>query len=188
MRHFTVLLAGLTVLLTAACGDPNRLSATEEIVTDTATIFALNSPDINLPSAYNIPEVTPVRATGGFNFDIAFDINAEGGVVIYPLALLASEIGRPHPVGLQKVPGTFEALTIAPRAGYVTDASLTVAVGDVIAVQAAAPRFCGFPYPLEMYAKFVVDSVKPADHAVFVRAVIDRNCGFRSFLQGIPRE
>jgi hypothetical protein len=63
-----------------------------------------------------------------------------------------------------------------------------VLVGETIAVQAAEPRFCGFPYPVEMYAKFVVDSVKPLDHAVFIRAVVDRNCGFRSFLPGIPRE
>jgi hypothetical protein len=182
-------LTGLAVLLTTACGDPNRLEAVAATVTDTTVVYALSNPDINLPSAYNIPEITPVRATGAFNYDIAFNISAAGKAVFIPMALLAVDFQTGiHPVGLLKVPGTFDAVTIAPREGYVFDDSLTVDPGEVIVVQATVPRYCGFPYPQQMYAKFVVDSVKVAEKAVYFRLVVDPSCGFRSFLPGIPRE
>ena len=93
-----------------------------------------------------------------------------------------------HPVGLLKVPEVFDAVTLAPRQGYVFNDSLTVDPGEVVVVQTTVPRYCGFPYPQQMYAKFVVDSVKAADRAVYFRLVVDPSCGFRSFLPGIPRE
>jgi hypothetical protein len=176
-------------VLTTGCGDPNSLQASAATVTDTVVVYALRSPDLNLPSAFNFPELAPVRPTGIFNYDIAFDINSAGKAVVYPMSLLAVDFNTGvHPVGLLKVPGPFDAVTEAPREGYDYDDALTVETGEVVVVQTTVPRYCGYPYPEQMYAKFVIDSVKPVDNTLFLRLVVDPSCGFRSFLPGIPRQ
>jgi hypothetical protein len=37
-----------------------------------------------------------------------------------------------------------------------------------------------------IYAKVVIDSVQLATRAIYLRQVMDPNCGYRSFLPGLP--
>jgi hypothetical protein len=81
----------------------------------------------------------------------------------------------------------YDSLTLAPTGDYGADSSLTVALGETVAVR--VPRigneciYAGRPY---FFSKLVVDSVRLADRLIFVRATTDPNCGFRSFAPGVP--
>jgi len=180
-----LLLAVAALPCILACGEPRRLPAQFAVFGDTLTVYALTGTDINLPTALNVGALALVRATGVFNYELAFDINAAGDAVIYPVALLAAEEAGVRRVGLQKVTGTFEELTSAPREGYVYDKALVAAPGQVIAIEAGAA--CPYPYPQVIFAKLVVDTVKVAERAIVFHAVTDPSCGFRSFLPGIPK-
>jgi hypothetical protein len=84
-------------------------------------------------------------------------------------------------VGLQVVPGTFDALREAPATGYDTLAVQTVAPGAVLAVELLDNNFCLYSLGGQMlYAKLVVDSVNVGTRRLFARSVIDPNCGYRS--------
>jgi hypothetical protein len=103
--------------------------------------------------------------------------------------LVVSTPGGGRPVGLQKVPGTFETVTAAPRSGYETDSALVVALGETVVVQAPhniAQEVCQFAISPNLYAKIAVDSVNLASRILYFRLATDPNCGFRSFANGIP--
>ena len=175
------------VLATGACADTTSLTAQNPVFSEQITVFALTGSTAALPSALHTPSLTPVRADGGFNFDIAFDIDAQGRAVLYPMSMLVISTGtRTHPVGLQKLTVPFDSLTRAPNSGYVADAPLTLAVGEGAVIESTLPNLCGYPYPLTIYSKIVVDSIKPAARSIHLHATVDPNCGFRSFLLGVP--
>ena len=179
------LVAGAAIASTLACGEPTRLPAQAEVFGDTLTVYALSGTDISYPTALNVGQLLAVRASGVFDYEVAFDINAEGHAVVYPAALLAAPEVGVRRVGLLEVDTTFEALTMAPRQGYVYDQPVVLERGDVVAIEAQVS--CPYPYPQLIYSKLVVDSVKAADRAIFIRAVTDPSCGFRSFLPGLPK-
>jgi hypothetical protein len=91
-------------------------------------------------------------------------------------------------VGLRKVAGAFDDLTIAPTGRY-ADSTLVVSKGEVFVVQAvrnSSGDVCQFDISPYIYSKMQVDSVAVDSRTIFVRAVLDPNCGFRSFESGIP--
>jgi hypothetical protein len=67
----------------------------------------------------------------------------------------------------------------------VYDQPLVLEKDDVVVIEAGVP--CQYPYPQIIYSKIVIDSVKAADRVIFIRAVTDPSCGFRSFLPGVPK-
>ena len=46
--------------------------------------------------------------------------------------------------------------------------------------------YCQYDLQQVVYAKFLVDSVIPAERRMKISARINPNCGFRSFLSGVP--
>jgi hypothetical protein len=81
--------------------------------------------------------------------------------------------------------GAFNELREVPSTGYDTLHAKTVAPGAVLAVELVDPTACYSSYNLTIltsqliYAKLVVDSVDVAGRRLFVRAVVDPNCGYR---------
>ena len=59
-------------------------------------------------------------------------------------------------------------------------------VGQAVVVQAVTPVCTLSGSSNLIYSKFVVDSVNAATRAMYVRMVVDPNCGFMSFLPGVP--
>ena len=177
---------GLLIWVSAACGEQIRLPAQGEVFADTLIVYALNGTALGVPTALAIRPLVVVRATGVFDYDIAFDINAAGQAVLFPMKLLAAEEAAVREVGLQKVDTPFEELTSAPRRGYVYDKPLIVGEGDVVAVEAATP--CNYPYPQVVFGKLVIDDIDLERRAIHFRAVSDPSCGFRSLVPGeLPR-
>jgi hypothetical protein len=172
-----------------ACGDPTNIKAQLPTLVDTLSVWALSGSPPSYPSAISIPRRQIVNVSAAASFDVALDINAAGQPVIYPVRLVVSTPGGGRPVGLQKVPGTFETVTAAPRSGYETDSALVVALGETVVVQAPhniAQEVCQFAISPNLYAKIAVDSVNLASRILYFRLATDPNCGFRSFANGIP--
>jgi hypothetical protein len=186
MRSFVrLLLAGAAVPFVIACGEPTRLPAQGAVIGDTLTVYALTGTHISFPNALNLGSLVVLPVSGVFNFELAFDIDDAGRTVIIPAALLAAVEAGVRRVGLQKVPGTFDELTSAPRTGYEYEDKLVVNPGEVVAVEAGVA--CPYPYPQVIFSKLVIDSVNVANRAIHFHAVTDPSCGFRSFLPGIPK-
>jgi hypothetical protein len=186
-RKLAIALVACAAILTA-CDDGNLLDAQLPTVTDVYDVFALSGTPAAYPSAINTYIRSTVRVDGNANFDVAFDINEQGGVVVYPVQKVVSSLTSTRRVGLRKVPGTFASVDIAPTGTY-ADSVLVTAPGEVIVVQSVRTGLndaCQFNISPFIYTKMTVDSISTASRAIRVSTVLDPNCGFRSFASGIP--
>ena len=182
-------LAAAAVL--AGCGgaDPFAPRARLAVEEGRFVVYPLTGSAPLLPAGLNLLAGVAVRpflgvAAGGApqaNFDIAFDREATGRVVVYtPRWLLAPPLGVGR-AGLQAVSGSFASVESAPRGGFVFDSLLTVAPGQVVVVETTT-QSCTASSPL--VAKLLVDSIVGSAIHLTVRS--NPNCGFRSFADGIP--
>ena len=172
-----------------ACGNPTSLQASLPTSVDSLSVFALSGTPPTYPSGVSILSRQSVRVDGFAAFDVAFDIDAAGNAIISPVKLVVIVPGGSRPVGLLKVPGTFDTALEAPKSGYEADSSLVMAPGEVVMVQSAhnsSGDLCQFAINPNIYAKIAVDSINLASRTVFLRLGLDPNCGFRSFAAGIP--
>jgi hypothetical protein len=172
-----------------ACGDPTNLQASLPTSVDTLSVFALSGTPAAYPSGLAILQGQPVRVDGFASFDVAFDIAPSGDAIVYPVKLIVAAPGTSRPVGLQKVSGLFDAITQAPNSGYELDSALVMPPGQVVIVQSAhnaSGDLCQFALNPNIFAKIVVDSVNTASRLIYFKLGVDPNCGFRSFVTGIP--
>ena len=181
-------IVALSALCVAACGDTQRLPAMGPVISDTLIVYALKGTDVTVPTALSLQNLAVVRATGVFDYDLAFDIDDAGNAVLYPMELLVAADAPFRRVGLRKLKETetYEGILSAPREGYVYDKALTLAKGEAVIIEAGIP--CQYPYPSVVYGKLKIDSIVPARRAIFFQAVSDPSCGFRSLVPGeLPR-
>jgi hypothetical protein len=173
----------------SACGDPTNLKANLVNVTDTLSVFALSGTPPSYPSGVSIVGRQAVRVDGFATFEVAFDINDAGNAVVYPVNLVVSSPSGTRPVGIQKVAGTFETVTDAPKTGYQSDSAVVLTPGNVLAVESAhnaSGEICSFALSPNLYSKIALDSVNLASRTLYLRLGLDPNCGFRSFVEGVP--
>jgi hypothetical protein len=189
MKARLALLATMCVVVVLnACGTPTSLRATSSTIFDTLSVFALSGTPSSYPSGVSIL-AGAVRVDGFAGFDVAFDIDANGRAVVYPVKLVVASPGGSRPVGLQKVANSFELVLQAPSTGFQTDSSRTLAPGETLVIQSAhnnSGDLCQFALSPYLYAKIAVDSVALATRTLYLRMGVDPNCGFRSFAPGIP--
>jgi len=189
MKARLALLATMSgVVVLNACGDPTNLRATIPTFVDTLSVFALTGTPPSYPSGVSIVGRQAVRVDGFANFDVAFDIDAAGSAVIYPVKFIVAA-GGSRPVGLLKVASPFDAVVEAPNTGFDTDAPIAFGAGETIVIQSAhnaSQDVCQFALSPYIYAKIAVDSINAASRTLYLRMGLDPNCGFRSFATGIP--
>ncbi|HUR92017.1 MAG TPA: hypothetical protein VMY38_05030 [Gemmatimonadaceae bacterium] len=174
----------------AACGEVTGLEATAATSFDTLSVFPLTGSSATTPTALNtaLNTVTPIGPSG--NFDVAFDLDAQRRVVLYPVKLIVQPLTGVNEVGLRKVAGTFESVESAPTGLYEAGAPLVLAVGEVAVIEAKRNRsgdICTYSISPNVYSKVVVDSVSTGTNAIWFRIVSNPNCGFRSFAPGLPK-
>ena len=167
-------------VLAIACGDPTKPKPTFLSTAASYTLYPLDGAPPNTPNAISFLGGA-TRASGSFQFDVALDLDASGKVLIFPVRLLGGTIaGTLKRVGLQAVPGTFDALREVPAKGYDTLTAQVVSPGTVLAVELQDAAACQFSLGgTFLYAKLVVDSVNFAQRHLFARTVVDPNCGYR---------
>lgn len=191
-------LAAVAGMFVVACGGTDPFAPIANQTTQSAAfqVYALSTASSLLPTAmslYAFQTARPaVRSNLSLTFDVAFDVDGAGRVRLLPPKLLVAPQSAPLVTGFQIVANTtFDALTRAPNSGYQYDSATVVSPGQVVAVQtqgaASAGVRCAIQTP--MYAKLVVDSVRPAQgtSAVFFKVRVDQNCGFRSLEEGLPK-
>lgn len=182
------LLVGGTV---SACGGDNPFlsPATRENVVSTFSVWALTGSTPTLPAAVLFSNLTTERpqvlSNGSVNFDVAFDLTADGKVRLLSARALVPQSPAGAPVvGLQVVSGTFTGLTRAPDRGYTDDSTVVVGVNELVLVRLSSSGcIYGEPY----YAKLAIDSILPAQRRIVFRTLVNRNCGYRALTEGLPK-
>ncbi len=177
-----------------ACGDPTLAKATYASGLTTATIFPLTGASATVPTAFSFL-AGPTHATATFGFDVAFDLDASNHVVVMPVRLLAGALAGPlKRVGLQPLSGAFASITEVPATGYDTLSARTVLPGAVLAVELQDLTACYSSYNFNvvtsqlLYAKLVVDSVDATARRIYLRSVVDPNCGYRGVVpDSVPK-
>ena len=175
----------LAVLVAGACSDPFRLQATRLNVDVGLEGWALTGTAPTLPSVLIVPGFTMARPDAAGSFDLGFDIDATGKLVVLPVSSVVAAVAGSRPIGFVLPSQAFDAILEAPRSGYTSDSSLVLSVGDIF-VTRISTAFCQFELRQEIYAKFRVDSIIPAERRYKIQAFINPNCGFRSFQTGVP--
>jgi hypothetical protein len=178
------LVAGVAVLVSAACGDSLGLPpASFANIVDTTTLFALQGTPIAAPSGYNMVSLATSRTELGEPFDLAFDIDQSGRALVYP----ASALGLTTTAAVQITSQQFDQIDRAPVDGYQADSAIVVRPGLVfLARSRAASDFCGFLGSLPRFGKFHVLSVDAGERSVTVELLVNVNCGFRALTTGVP--
>lgn len=175
----------LAVLAVAACSDPFSTKAQYANVPFTYSLYALSGSGLaNAPAALDLTSTSAVRVDGSLAFDVAFDIDGSGKIRIIPQRLVGASTGGVRTIGLQRISGVYESVTLAPARGWVFDSLLTVLPGEVVGARLTSAS-CAYQLSSEIYAKLVVDSVK-SGRLIYGRGVLNPNCGFKSFEDGIP--
>jgi len=178
-----VALTGLA-LLAAACGDTSGLPAAFfPNVVDTVSLFALRGTAVTQPSAYTLDGAHPVRTDQTTALDFAFDFDSLGAPALYPTG--AINLGLLS--GLQGSTAAFDAIKLAPTAGYIVDKPIVLDTRTVVLVR-SRPSQCSFGVTLSLYAKLRVLGVDSTARRVDFEILVDQNCGYRGLEPGLPKQ
>ncbi|HSA57625.1 MAG TPA: hypothetical protein VLE53_18065 [Gemmatimonadaceae bacterium] len=170
---------------TAACDDPFQPRATTAVRTDSFLVWALSGTPVNVPTAFNVVFFTPVRVEPTYGFHLAFDIDAQGRVELIPVTKVGGIVTAGRRVGIQKATVPFEQLARAPAVGYHYDSVFVLTPGETAVVELGAEQ-CPLGVSQIVYAKLAINAVDQVNRQLSFRVTYDPNCGFRSFLPGIP--
>ncbi len=182
-------LAGLA--LVTGCKDTNILTASLPVATDTLVAYALTGTSARLPSALAVTIRSTVRVDGAGSFDVGFDFDSAGRVIVSPVRVLVNQLSGAPQVGIQALFTTpFDSIKSAPGGYYRPDTALVVTPGHpfvLLVSRTTASNVCLYNPNPHVYAKVVIDSTTPATtRAIYMRVVTDPNCGYRSLLPGLP--
>ncbi len=171
-----------SVAALAGCGDPLNIRAQFDTVADTVTVFAVTGTSVIAPAALSTIRHEAIRLDPSRDFDVVFDIDAQGRAVLYPVQLVG---GSPGNTGIQVTTQSYDAIVEAPSSGYARDSATVLDVGDVALIE-AQPAFCAASLYRTIYSKLIVDEIDLATRSVQIRIRVDPNCGFRSLAEGLP--
>jgi hypothetical protein len=170
-----------------ACGGPSIGAGSSENETQVFFVHALTGSPLATSTGLAFPARAVTRVDGTFNFDVAFDINSQGFIVLLPPELVGQDPGGNRLVGIIKSTSTYDNLVEAPLTGYTVDSVTVVPTGQAVAVQATEP-VCVTSNPAApyLYAKIVIDSVDYVGRGIYGRAMIAGDCGYRQLIPGFP--
>ena len=175
----------LLVIGVAGCQDPFKIRAKAENVDTRFELWALTGAPVAYPSGLVVPLRAVVRVDAAGSFDLAFDINAEGRLVVLPVSVVVSPIAGSRQIGLQRAATTYSSVAEAPRTGWTNDSSLVLNQGQTFLAKVNT-ILCQYELQQVVYAKFYVDSIIPDERRVKLIGRVNSNCGFRSLELGLP--
>lgn len=183
--RFRALALVATLGLAASCAEPFDTGAQRSTVDVPLEAWAMTGSPPSYPTAFLVPQATVVRADAAGSFDLAFDIDPSGRLVVLPVSHVVMPLTGARRIGLLRSTEAYNTIIEAPLTGWAYDSTITVNPGGAFLVRVQT-QFCQFDIRQDIYAKFFVDSVLPAERRVKLTARINPNCGFRSLLIGIP--
>jgi hypothetical protein len=177
------LLQLLALAALAACGDEDSLpDPTTQNIVDTVTVGSLTDTPITTASGFSVSGGA-IRTDIDPGFDFAYDIEGApetGRKVILPRAVLGiTSTGTAEP-GVMRREEAFDDIDVAPSNGYITDSTVTVALGERYVVRSRVVCQLGVP----LYAK--VEIIGFEDNSLVLKRLKNINCGYRSLEPGLP--
>ena len=187
---FPALIAAAAALVQCGGSDSFLTPANFENVDRQYELWALTGSSAARPAGYQFASESLVRPqilpNGALNFDVAFDITADGKVLVLPARAVVPLPPVPPPtIGFARQPGAYEQLQRATDKGYVADSAVVLAIGETITIRLINS---GCVYGEPFYAKLTIDDINVAERRLLMRTLVNRNCGYRSLLAGIPKD
>jgi hypothetical protein len=190
VRLSALLVAVAAVAAMDGCTDTTAFRAQFANDERELTAYALNGTAPTLPAVVSVRAGDVTRVNQNTLFDFAFDMDGFGAVTVYSARRVTGELSSVSRVGFQiDSVHLYEQITKAPTSGYAYDTVLALTTGQTLLVDVIEPScqgqsFLGF----NIRAKLTIDSVDATRRAVFFRMLPNPNCGFRSLLEGIPKD
>lgn len=185
LPRLTCVAVVLSVMAAGACGDPFKTKAQRSNADQPFFVHALSGAPLAYATGLVLPAAAVTRVDGSFAFDVAFDLNARGEVVLLPARLVGQNPGGVRQIGILRPGGSYENVNEAPRTGYVYDSVTVVRKGEPAVIQ-AQEGVCSVSLAPYLYAKVVIDSIDLPSRSMYGRTTINLNCGFRSLKAGLP--
>jgi hypothetical protein len=183
-------LAGALLICAAvvgACDGPSTAAGSTELATQPFFVHALTGSPLDGSTALAFPARAVTRVDGTFQFDVAFDIDTAGNVILLPPELVGQNPAGNRLVGIIKGLGTYDQITEAPLSGYTVDSVTVIGRGQAAVVQAQEPVcLSGNPTAPYLYAKIAIDSVDLVGRGIYGHAMIGGDCGYRQLIAGFP--
>lgn len=194
-----VLFVGIIAVFSlSACGNPFAVNATAKNIDDTLVVYALSEAPLNAPTALNTFIPVAVRTDPTQNYDLVFDIRPDSTGTPTAYVLPPRAVANTASAGIiRDSTQAFEDIKQAPVNGYNDSTIVPIKKGDVLIVQSQS-----FACTQELvtarqfiYSKIVIDSINftpydaftnPDGSTIRLRIRVDPNCGFISFLDGLP--
>ncbi|MEX2182573.1 MAG: hypothetical protein WD771_11060 [Gemmatimonadaceae bacterium] len=177
--------AALVVVGAVACEDPFKPTAEFSTVETTFEIWALTGSPTAFPSVLLVPQRLVVRPDAAGSFDLGFDIDPSGRLLVLPVTKVVQALAGPRQIGIIRATDAYADITAAPTRGWVLDSTFTFDVGESFIVRVQT-LFCSGTFFSEVYAKYQVDSIFPTERRIKLTGRVNPNCGFRSFATGVP--
>ena len=191
-RSLAATAAAIACLAVATgCKDTNILQASTPVATDTLVAYALTGTPATLPSALAVTLRSTVRVDGTAAFDVGFDFDSTGRVIVSPVRVLVNQLSGAPAVGIQTMFNTpFDSIKSAPGGYYRPDTAIVVSAGQpfvLLVNRSTSANVCVYDPAPRIYSKVVIDSTKPTTtRAIYLRVTTDPNCGYKSLVPGLP--
>jgi hypothetical protein len=190
VRRLALIVALAAIAVVAGCDNSSPFRAQFPNILIPRKAWAMNGTPAALPSAVSMRVGSVVNIDPSWQFDFAFDMDAIGVVKVHSARSVATELSPVNRVGFRiDSVNAFANITQAPTSGYVYDSVFTLAPGrtlliDVFDVSCQRSSFLG----VNIRGKLIIDSIDVADRSISFRLLANRNCGFRSLVEGLPKD
>lgn len=186
VRRFLLLAAAAGLVAAVGCDDPFAPRADSPTFNTGVEVWALTGAPTSYPTVILVPQALTVRPDAGGSFDLGFDIDADGRLLVVPMSKIVAPLSGARSIGIIRTNDIFNTILEAPRTGWTFDSTLSVNVGQTFIVRVTT-LYCNGQFRNEVYAKYHVDSVLTAERRIRLSGTVNPNCGFRSFASGIPK-
>ena len=174
-------LAGVLV----ACDDPFAPTASIANFTTAIEVWAITGAPTSYPTVILVPQALVVRPDAAGSFDVGFDIDPDGRLLVVPMSKIVSPLTGTRSIGIIRTSTIFNTILEAPRNGWTFDSTLAVNVGQSFLLRVQT-QYCSGQLRNEIYAKYNVVEVDVVERRIVLTGFVNPNCGFRSFQTGIP--
>ena len=168
-----------------ACEDPFAPTADSPNFTAVFEVWALTGAPTSYPTVILVPQALVVRPDAAGSFDVGFDIDPNGRLLVVPMSRIVLPLTGVRSIGIIRTSEIFNTILDAPRSGWTFDSTLTVNVGQSFLLRVQT-QFCSGQLRNEIYAKYNVVEVDIVERRIVLNGFVNPNCGFRSFQTGIP--